>query len=76
QIPSIANDLLPLVSTNMTNSEILSISSKVLGMGINNISQARFPLDEHHTIEWTDMYHMIIDIPKTTEEIHKFIYSK
>lgn len=76
QVPSIVNDLLPLVSTNLTNSEILSISTKVLGMGVNNIKQGRFPLDEDHRAEWTDMYHMIIDAPKTTEEIHKFIYSK
>lgn len=76
EIPSLVNNILPLVSTNLTNSEILSISSKVLGMGVNNIEQARFPLDSDHTTEWTDMYHMIIDIPKTTEEIHKFIYNK
>ena len=76
QVPSLVHDLLPLVTTNLTNSEILSISSTVLGMGVTNIEQGRFPLDEDHTAEWTDMYHMIINQPKTTEEIHKFIYSK
>lgn len=75
-VPSLISNLLPLVSTNLTNSEILSISTKVLGMGVTEIEQGRFPLDEHHTTEWTDMYHMIIDKEKTTEEIHKFIYSK
>ncbi len=76
EVPGLINDLLPLVSTNMTTSEMLSIATKALGTGVSNIEQGRFPLDEHHYAEWTDMYHMIIDIDATTEEIHKFIYSK
>lgn len=75
-LPALVSDLLPLVTTNLTNGEILSIAPKVLSMGITDIEQARFPLDEHHTMEFTDMYHMMVDIEKTTEEIHKFIYSK
>lgn len=76
EIPGLIDDLLPLVSTNMTTSEMLSIATKALGAGVSNIEQGRFPLDEHHYAEWTDMYHMIVDIDATTEEIHKFIYSK
>lgn len=76
EVPGLINDLLPLVSTNMTTSEMLSIATKALGTGVSNIEQGRFPLDEHHYTEWTDMYHMIVDIDATTEEIHKFIYSK
>lgn len=76
EVPKLVNNLLPLVSTNLTNSEILSISYTVLGMGASEIIQGRFPLDEHHTTEWTDMYHMIVDIENTTKEIHKFIYNK
>lgn len=75
EVPGLINDLLPLVSTNMTTSEMLSIATKALGTGVSNIEQGRFPLDEHHYAEWTDMYHMIVDIDATTEEIHKFIYS-
>lgn len=76
EVPRLINDLLPLVSTNMTTSEMLSIATKALGAGVSSIEQGRFPLDEHHYAEWTDMYHMIVDIDATTEEIHKFIYSK
>ena len=75
QIPGLINDLLPLVSTNMTTGEMLSIATKALNAGVSNIEQGRFPLDEHHYAEWTDMYHMIVDIDATTKEIHKFIYS-
>lgn len=76
QILPLANDILPLVTTNLTNSEIFSISSKALGMGVNNIQQERFPHDEDSETILTDMYHIIIDQPKTTEKIQKFIYSK
>lgn len=68
-------DLLPLVSTNMSNTEIMSIASKVSGMDISNIEQERFPLDGDHNMVLTDMYHMLIDKEKTTEEIHNFIFS-
>lgn len=76
EVPSLINELLPLVTTNMTTSEMFSIATKALAAGVSNIEQGRFPLDQHHYAEWTDMYHMIVDIDATTEEIHKFIYSK
>ena len=42
------NNILPLVSTNITDSEILSIVGKVLTIGVTNIEQSRFPLDGQH----------------------------
>ena len=74
-VPGIVSQLLPLVSTNLTDSDILSISQTVLSMNVNEIEQARFPLDEDHTTTWTDMYHMIIDKEATTKAIHNFIFS-
>ena len=74
EVPSLISDLLPFASTNMSDTEMLSIASKVLKMGVPNIEQGRFPLSEHLTTEWTDMYHMIIDKEATTNEIHKFLY--
>lgn len=74
-IPGIVSDLLPLTSTNLTNTEILSLTSTVLGLGINDIEQSRFPVDGDYEMVLTDMYHLIIDVDETTEKIHKFIYS-
>lgn len=75
QLTDLMNNILPLVSTNITNSEILSIVGKVLTMGVSNIEQSRFPLDRQHEMILTDMYHMIIDKEQTTKEMHKFIFS-
>lgn len=74
-VPGLINDLLPLVSTNMSDLEMLNIASKTLPMGIGHIEQARFPSDENLEMILTDMYHMIIDKEATTTEIHNFIYS-
>ena len=75
QLTDLMNNILPLVSTNITDSEILSILGKVLTMGVSEIEQSRFPLDGQHEMILTDMYHMMIDIESTTEDIHNFLYS-
>lgn len=76
EVPGMINEILPLVTTNLTNSEIISISSKALGMGLSNIEQGRFPSDSNIiSAGFTDMYHTNIDIEGTTEELHKFLFS-
>ena len=71
----IMNDILPLVSTNLTNTEIMSIVSKVLSMGAPTIEQSRFPLDGKSEMIATDMLHLTTDIEETTKDIHNFLYS-
>ena len=76
EVPGMINETLPLVTTNLTNSEIISISTKALGMGLSNIEQGRFPSDNNIiSAGFTDMYHTNIDIDGTTKELHKFLFS-
>ena len=76
EVPGMINEILPLVTTNLTNSEIISISTKALGMGLSNIEQGRFPSDNNIiSAGFTDMYHTNIDIDGTTKELHKFLFS-
>lgn len=76
EVPGMINNILPLVTTNLSNNEIISISTKALGMGLGNIEQGRFPSDVNIiSAGFTDMYHTNIDIPGTTEELHKFLFS-
>ena len=74
-LTSIMKDILPLVSTNLTNSEIISIATKVLSMGSPTIEQSRFPLDGKSEMISTDMLHLTTDIDETTKDIHNFLYS-
>ena len=71
---SLVNDILGLVSTNLTDSEIISIGSTLLSMNSASINQGRFPEDGDHYTEWTDMYHMIIDKETTREKLQSFLY--
>ena len=72
---SIMDDILPLVSTNLTNNEIISIVTTVLGMGIPHIEQASFPSVEKTKTIYTDMLHLTIDTDEITNDIHNFLYS-
>lgn len=74
-LATMMNDILPLVSTNLTNTEITSIISKVLSMGAPTIEQSRFPLDGKSEMISTDMLHLTTDIDETTKDIHNFLYS-
>ena len=75
-MPGLINEILPPVTTNLNNGEIISIATKALGMGLNNIDQGRFPSDSNIiSAGFTDMYHTNIDIEGTAKELHKFIYS-
>lgn len=75
ELISIMDDILPLVTTNLTNNEIISIATTVLGMGVPDIEQSRFPLDGKSETIYTDMLHLTIDSDETTNDIHKFLYS-
>lgn len=76
EFPGIISDVLPLATTNLKNSEIISLATKSLSMGVDNIEQGRFPTDGNIiSTEITDMYHMNIDIDATTEELHNFLFS-
>ena len=76
EITGMVEELLPLVKTNLTNTEIISIGTKVLGGSNKTIQQARFPEDEDLTAGFEDGYYrMRINKEATTEKMHKFIYS-
>lgn len=76
EVPGAITELLPLVKTNLTNTEIISISTKVLGIKNKTIQQARFPEDEDLTSGFENGYYrMRINKEATTNKMHKFIYS-
>lgn len=74
ELVGLLSEMLPLVTTNMSSTEILSVGSSVLLNGITEVEQSRFPLDENMTHEWTDMYHINPDFDLTTKAIKTFLY--
>lgn len=76
EVPGLITEILPLVQTNLTNTEIISISTKALAVENKTIQQGRFPEDEDIISSGFEdnYYRMRIDKEATTEKIHNFIY--
>ncbi|MGG7178096.1 LCP family protein [Clostridium paraputrificum] len=73
--PSILNDLLPLVDTNLSTSEILSLAMDVSSLSSNDLIQARFPKDNVGKGEMIGgVYYYVFDIDKTATEISNYIF--
>ena len=75
QIPGLVDKLLPTIQTNLSNSEIMSIGSKILKMGTSTIHQARLPLnqDSHGEII-SGQWYLVFNQQKTNQELHDFIF--
>ncbi|MBB6713520.1 LCP family protein [Clostridium gasigenes] len=74
--PSILNSLVPHVQTNLTTGTILSLGTKVLGVGNGNLVQDRFPRDgncEGTTIN--GIYYLSYDIDTTIKQVRDYIFN-
>lgn len=72
--PSLLNDLLPYVETSLGSGEILSLGTKVIGIG-NNLEQDRFPRDGYgfgETINGT--YYLTFDRETIKSQMRDYIF--
>ncbi|MBD7910251.1 LCP family protein [Clostridium cibarium] len=75
ELNSFVLEELPIVKTNLSYGEIVSIGKAILNIGTGNIQQNRFPNDGDHWSTGTfGDYKLNIDKQATTEKMHKFIY--
>lgn len=66
---------LPIVKTNLTYGEIISIGTSVLSIGTSDIEQNRFPNDGDHWSTVVDGgYRLNVNKEVTAEKMHEFIY--
>lgn len=76
EYPGLVSKFLPLVETNFNSNEIMSLGKDVLISNIKTVKQARFPLDSEGSGKIIKgIWYLVADIDKTTESLHKFIYS-
>lgn len=74
-LPSLLDVVLPMVQTSMKSSEILALGSEVLKMGIPNIEQQRFPLDNYSSGQMINgIYYMTYDNEATINQIRDYIF--
>ena len=77
QLTGLAKDLLPLVSTNLSQGEMLQLVSDMLYARNFPVKQLMLPLEEHREMIYVRKMEMYrIDFAKTVQTLHSFIYGE
>ena len=73
--PSLLNDLLPMVSTNLDGSEIMELGNKILKIGNTTLEQERFPRDGYCEGQMINgVYYLTFDKETTVNQLHHYIF--
>lgn len=73
--PSILNDLMPMITTSLSSSEILGLAKTVSSMGDSGLEQERFPKDNYSKGEMINgVYYLTFDNNITVKQIHDYIF--
>lgn len=76
ELPELLEEFLPLIQTNLSTNELLSIGNSVIKIGASNLIQDRFPRDGYwHDETINGVYYLGYDIPTAKEQMREFIYS-
>ncbi|WP_052447445.1 LCP family protein [Clostridium polynesiense] len=74
--PELVNKLAPYVETSLSNTEMISLGSKVVLYGKNGIKETRCPYDEFkQDTEIKGVFYLKWDRDKNIEKLHRFIYT-
>lgn len=72
--PTILNDLMPMVKTSLSTSEILSLGTNMVNMG-KNLEQDRFPKDsDGKETMINNVYYLQFDKETTKDKLHQWIF--
>lgn len=72
---SLLNKVLPYVQTNLNTADILSLGTKVLGIG-NHLEQDRFPRDGYGEGAMIDgVYYLTFDIETAKQQMRDYIFN-
>ncbi len=75
QYPTIINQLLPYVKTNLGATDILSLATKVATMGGGTLEQDRFPRDGYGEGQMIDgVYYLVFDEAATKQQMMDYIF--
>lgn len=73
--PSLLNNLLPLVDTNLAPTEILSLAMTVKSLQVSELGQDRFPRDDYGEGQSINgIYYYVFDIEETAKQITDYIF--
>lgn len=68
--------LMPYVETSLTNSEIVTLATKVLSMNSMELEQCRFPMDDNALDSYINgTYYMTFDEDITRNQIYEYLFN-
>jgi LCP family protein required for cell wall assembly len=74
-IANVVSQLLPYTETSMSNTEILKSIASISTLGIKDIEQQRFPLDEYCDGKMINgVWYLMFDLDATKNQMHKYIF--
>jgi len=77
QYPRIVSELLPMIETSLTKTDIIRLGTKVITSSASGIEQQRFPLDGYCKGETINsIWYLVLkpDLADTEKQIHDYIY--
>ncbi|WP_346887122.1 LCP family protein [Clostridium sp. UBA1056] len=73
--PSILNNILPLVQTNLSSGDFISLATKVASMGNGTLEQERFPRDgDAQGDSSSGVYYLKFDIETVKKQMKDYIF--
>lgn len=75
EYPELLSEILPMVKTSFSSSEILELGTEVLSMGTASLEQERFPLDGYCEGKMINgVYYLTFDKEATVNQLHEYIF--
>ena len=76
ELISIAEEVLPLITTDLEKTEIIKLLTTAVNLNINEIEQLRIPIDNHYKSLSDKNYILVPDWEVNIKVLHEFIYGK
>ncbi|MCW6110435.1 LCP family protein [Clostridium sporogenes] len=75
EFPKVVSSLLPNVESSLSSTEIMKMGTSVFSLGVENVEQQRFPLDDYCQGKLIDgVYYLLFNEEKTIDQMHKYIF--
>ncbi|MGL5820938.1 MAG: LCP family protein [Sarcina sp.] len=74
-LPGIADQILPTLQTNLTNSQIMDLGYQILKMKVPSIQEGRIPLNsQSHGEMISGEWYLVFNQQEATNNLHNFIF--
>ncbi|KEI79464.1 LytR family transcriptional regulator [Clostridium botulinum A2 117] len=75
EFPKVVSVLLPNVESSLSSTEIIKMGTSAFALGIDNVEQQRFPLDNYCEGKLIDgIYYLLFNKEKTIDQMYKYIF--